>query len=229
MYIFEKLDLEFSQCNKLLVGSSNTVKTGTTIVAALAENGVVFGADTQSTFGPMKSDLSGDRGMSKVTKLTDKLAFSLCGQASAIAILTSYFKKFIAIYMRETGEVVTPNILAKNLRYQLQKQPVDSFAILIFGWNQVLNKPQLFGLWGDGFLEESAVLALGSGMPYALGHILPQYAKVTNKTIDSIKLIVKDTVRTAVQTDLYSGFCIDIGAISATTFEINRYPVVTPL
>lgn len=200
-----------------------TVKTGTTIVAMVADCGVVLGADLQGTLGPMKQALTDspaqykDR-FSKIFMVTKHIGFQLAGNASAGRIVHGYLTEFIHAYQRETHERITPYIVAKNWSYALLNNPSDAFITHIVGWNHETGKGEVYRVFGDGFIQPQAYVASGSGMPYAMAVLTSNYQSHKTADLTAIEQLVKNAVYTATAIDLYSGFGIQTVVLTEAGF-----------
>ena len=191
------------------------LKTGTSLVGIVCKDGVIMASDRQVTGG---SSLVIDKNFSKTNQVNDYIVVSWAGQVSGAQRLS----KLIAaeLKLKELRSKARPSIkqaanLVSSLAYSGIRQPSmvpDIVETFIGGFNED-GSCELYEVGADGSLIKiNDYLANGSGMPYILGLLERQFKKGMSVE-EGVKLAV-ECIKSSSQRDVYSGFGIDVFAIT---------------
>lgn len=190
------------------------LRSGTTIIGVVCKDGIVMGADRQSTAG----NIIVGKNVQKAIQINDYLVISATGLVADIEMQ----KKIIAAELR-----------LKQLRSK--KRPMVREAANLIGMmtykniRQMSMIPSIVGTLAAGFNEdgttelytiEPAGTAIkvedydanfGSGMPFILGLLEREYHKDID-TKKGVELVV-EAIKSSTQRDTGSGFGIDVFTI----------------
>ncbi|MAG02498.1 hypothetical protein CMI42_04115 [Candidatus Pacearchaeota archaeon] len=192
----------------------NFLKSGTTIVGVVCKDGVVMGADRQSTAG----NLVVGKNVQKAIKINDYLVISATGMVADIELQ----KKVIAAELRlkELRSKSRPTVreaanLIGMMTYRNIRQPsmVPSIVgTLIAGFNED-GSAELYSIEpaGTAMKVEDYDANFGSGMPFVLGFLEREYSE-NKDTKEGVKL-VEEALKSSTQRDTGSGYGMDIFVI----------------
>jgi 20S proteasome subunit beta 2 len=214
--------------------SGGTLKTGTTIVGICCKDGVVLGADTRSTGGPLVMD----KNKRKIHTVSSNIMACAAGTSADCDQLTrraGHFLQLVRIEKELAGEdelydpVVTAVTSLSNAVRECNARPVGrkTQAVIIVGGMDSTG-PGLFQLGAEGVPTRVTFGALGSGCTDALA-VLEQARRdwLKGAETSTVPLFVENvnvkdavaTVRRAVQAgilnDLGSGSHVDLCVITA--------------
>ncbi|XP_043939249.1 proteasome subunit beta type-9-like [Protopterus annectens] len=140
------------------------VSTGTTIIAAEFDGGVVIGSDSRVTAG----EAIVNRVMDKVCRLHDKIYCSLSGSAAdaqAIVDIISYQMELHGVHMGQPPLVRAAVTCVKDLCYKYKEEL--SAHLLIAGWDHKYGG-QVYGTLGGMMIRQQFAIG-GSGSSYIYG------------------------------------------------------------
>lgn len=191
------------------------LKSGTTIIGIVCKDGVVMGADRQTTAGHLVMS----KNTQKAVQINDYLITSGTGNASDIEMQ----KKIIAAELRlkelrgkrRPSVKEAANLIAmityKNIR-RLTMIP-SIVGTLVAGLNED-GSAELYTIEpaGTAMKVEDYDANFGSGMPFVLGLLERQYNKDINVE-EGVKLIV-EAIKSSTQRDIGSGHGIDVFTIT---------------
>ena len=193
---------------------NNILKSGTTIIGVVCKDGIVMGADRQTTAG----NLVMSKNTQKAVQINNYLVVSGTGNASDIEMQ----KKIIAAELRlkELKSKKRPSVreaanLIAMITYRNIRNPSMIPSIvgtLVAGFNED-DTTELYTVEpaGTAIKVEDYDANFGSGMPFVLGFLEREY----KKDIDTKKgvLLVTDALKSSTQRDTGSGYGIDIFTI----------------
>ncbi len=194
---------------------NSILKTGTTILGIVCKDGVVVGADTQSTAGTIVMNKDSE----KIKKINDYLIFAGTGMVSDIQM--SIKLAAAQLRLKELKAKSRPTVkqganLISTIIYQSIRQPqMLQFMVgsLIAGFNED-GTIELYSIDPSGSIKEikDYDANFGSGMPYVLGLLERQYKE--GLTIEEGIELAKEALKSSTQRDTGSGYGIDIFSIT---------------
>lgn len=182
--------------------------TGTTIMAAEFNGGVVLGADSRTTLGAYIANRVTD----KLTPVTAKIMCCRSGSAAdtqAIADIVNYYMEYKEIETGEEALVLSAAQKFKGLCYEYRDQV--SAGIIVAGYDDRL-KGQVYSVPVGGMLTRQEVSIGGSGSSYIYGFVDANYKPGMNEE-DCISFVVK-AVTLALNRDGSSGGVVRIASIT---------------
>ena len=205
------------------------LKSGTTIIGIVCKDGVVMGADRQTTAG----NLVMSKNTQKAVQINDYIVVSGTGNASDIEMQ----KKIIAAELRlkELKSKRRPTVkeaanLISVMTYRNIRQPTMIPSIvgtLIAGYNEN-GTAELYSIEPAGTVVkvDDYDANFGSGMPFVLGVLESEY----NESIDTEKGVelVKKSIQASTQRDTGSGYGIDIFTIKKDGIKHKVSQTITP-
>ena len=193
----------------------NVLKTGTSIVGIVCKDGIVIGADRQTTAG----NIAINKNTKKLVKINDYMAFAGTGQASDVRMM----KKLTAAELRlkELRSKARPRIkegahLMGMLAYNnIRKPQMVPFIAgsLVGGYNED-GSTELYTIEPAGTVTkvEDYDANFSSGMPYILGFLERNYEEDLSIK-DGIELAM-EALKSSTQRDVGSGYGIDVFSIT---------------
>ncbi len=190
---------------------NSILKSGTTIVGIVCKDGVIMGADRQTTAG----NLVMSKNTQKAVQINDYLVVSGTGNASDIEMQ----KKVIAAELRlkELRSKKRPSVkeaanLIGMMTYRNIRQPTMIPSIvgtLVAGINED-GSAELYTIEpaGTAMKVEDFDANFGSGMPFVLGLLEREYKEDIN-TEEGVELII-EALKSSTQRDTGSGYGIDV-------------------
>lgn len=195
------------------------LKTGTTTVALVCNDGIVLAADKRATSGYLISY----KKFEKIIKITDNIAVTVAGTVSDVQLLTKYIKAELNLKKIRTGREANvkeaANLLAALVYSNIRKLSLipGISHFLIAGIDQ--QGFHLYDLSPDGsIINVDDYVSSGSGSVMAYG-VLETLYKQSISVAEGIKLVAK-SINAAVQRDIATGNGIDI--VSITEDGIKR-------
>jgi proteasome beta subunit len=191
------------------------LKTGTTILGIVCKDGIVMASDRQVTAG---HSLVADKNFSKINKLNDYALIGWAGQVSGAQRLTKIMSA--ELKLKELRSKSRPQIkqaanLVSSITYSGIRQPSmvpDIIDIFLGGVNEN-GSCEIYEIGFDGsLLKIKDYASTGSGMPYVLGLLERQYKQ--GLSIEEGIELAKEALKASTQRDVYSGYGIDVYAIT---------------
>jgi len=187
--------------------------TGTSIMAAEFDGGVIIGADSRTTTGAYIANRVTD----KLTKVTDHIYCCRSGSAAdtqAIADVVSYHLNFHAMELGEQPLVETGAAVFRELCYNYR----DSLTagILVAGWDRKKGG-QVYSIPIGGMCVRQAVSIGGSGSSYVYGYVDANYKPGMSQE-DCVDFVTK-TLSLAMGRDGSSGGVVRLGIITPAGVE----------
>ncbi|XP_044744326.1 proteasome subunit beta type-6 [Coccinella septempunctata] len=187
--------------------------TGTSIMAAEFEGGVVIGADTRTTTGTYIANRVTD----KLTKITDRIYCCRSGSAAdtqAIADIVSYHLGFHGMELGEEPLVETSASVFQELCYNYRDSLMA--GILVAGWDK-RKGGQIYSIPIGGMCVRQKVSIGGSGSSFVYGYVDANYKPGMTKEA-CVDFVIK-TLALAMSRDGSSGGCVRIGVITKDGIE----------
>ncbi|KHO46365.1 MAG: proteasome beta subunit [archaeon GW2011_AR4] len=199
---------------ELLMNDEAILKTGTTTVGIVCEDGIVLAADKRATAGSLIASKKAD----KVHILNENIALTMAGTVSDAQLLMKYCTSEIKLKeLKGNREVLVKeaaNLMARMVYSNIRKMSmIPGVAHFIMGGKDSSGY-YLFDVFADGSIQLiDDYVSSGSGSVFALGVLDSAYEK--KLSVDAgIKLAAK-AVNAALQRDIYSGDGLDIVTITA--------------
>jgi len=191
------------------------VKTGTTIVGLIFKDGVVLGADTRSTEGPIVAD----KNCEKIHYIAPNIYCCGAGTAADTEHTTALISSQLELHRLSTNRqsrVVTALTMLKQMLFRYQGY-IE--AALVLGGVDVTG-PSLFTVYPHGSTDGLPYVTMGSGSLAAMAVFEAEYKPNLERT-EAIKLVQK-AVLAGIFNDLGSGSNVDITVITKSGTEILR-------
>ncbi|MEA3413912.1 MAG: proteasome subunit beta [Nanoarchaeota archaeon] len=191
------------------------IKSGTTILGIVCKEGIVMAADTQTSAG----NLVVNKNKKKVFSVNDYLVISGTGMVSDIQRVPKFLSaelKLSHLKSKKRPSVKQAASLLKNFSYQGIRQPStipQQAGFLLAGFNED-GTTELYSIEpaGSSMKVEDYDANFGSGMPYVLGLLERQWKP--NLTMEQGIELAKESLKSATQRDMGSGYGIDIFTIT---------------
>ncbi|KAK9765670.1 proteasome core particle subunit beta 2 [Basidiobolus ranarum] len=190
-------------------------KTGTTIVGVIFKDGVVLGADTRATEGPIVAD----KNCEKIHYLAPNMWCCGAGTAADTEFTTALISSQLELHRLSTGRearVVTAMTMLKQMLFKYQGH--IGAALVLGGFD--INGPQLFTIYPHGSTDKLPYVTMGSGSLAAMSVFESRWKKDMERQ-DAIEL-VKDAIEAGIFNDLGSGSNVDVCVIEKGTCEMLR-------
>ncbi|KAJ3118648.1 proteasome core particle subunit beta 2 [Phlyctochytrium bullatum] len=190
-------------------------KTGTTIVGCLYKDGLVLGADTRATEGPIVAD----KNCEKIHYLAPNMYCCGAGTAADTEFTTALISSKLELHRLATGRearVVTAMTMLKQMLFRYQGH---IGAALVLGGFDVTG-PQLFTIYPHGSTDKLPYVTMGSGSLAAMSVFESKWKD--GLTRDEAVELVKDAIEAGVFNDLGSGSNVDVCVITKGSTEYLR-------
>ncbi|KAJ7070317.1 20S proteasome subunit [Mycena belliarum] len=189
--------------------------TGTTIVGCLFEDGIVLGADTRATEGPIVAD----KNCEKIHYITESIRCCGAGTAADTEFTTALISSNMELHGLSTGRkprVVTAMTMLKQMLFRYQGHVG---AALVLGGVDATG-PHLFTIHPHGSTDKLPYVTMGSGSLAAMAVF--ECGWKPNMTRAAALQLVKDAIAAGIFNDLGSGSNIDACIITAAHTEMLR-------
>ncbi|KAF8452075.1 20S proteasome subunit [Boletus edulis BED1] len=189
--------------------------TGTTIVGCVFKDGIILGADTRATEGPIVAD----KNCEKIHYITESIRCCGAGTAADTEFVTATISSNMDLHALSTGRkprVVTAMTMLKRHLYRHQGQVG---AALVLGGVDVTG-PQLFTIHPHGSTDKLPYVTMGSGSLAAMAIFESSWQP--NMTREHALQLVTTAISAGIFNDLGSGSNVDACIITATGTEMLR-------
>ncbi|ORY85339.1 nucleophile aminohydrolase [Leucosporidium creatinivorum] len=189
--------------------------TGTTIVGCLFDGGIVIGADTRATEGPIVAD----KNCEKIHYISESIRCAGAGTAADTEFTTALISSNIALHALSTGRkpmVVTAMTMLKQMLFQHQGQ---IGAALVLGGIDA-SGPHLYTIAPHGSTDKLPYVTMGSGSLAAMAVFESSWTPKMSRqaAID----IVCEAIEAGIWNDLGSGSNVDVCVIEPEGTEMLR-------
>ena len=183
------------------------MKTGTTIVGCIYNNGVVLGADTRATEDTIAADLDCE----KLHYLAPNIYCAGAGTAADNDMITRLVSSELELQRLYTGSESRISHVESRLTKHLFRYQGHIGAALIIGGVDIKG-PQLVNISPYGNSMRLPFTTMGSGSLAAMAILETKYKD--NMTKDECVELVKDAIEAGIFNDLGSGSNVDIYVIT---------------
>lgn len=192
-----------------------SLKTGTTIAGIIYKDGVILGADTRATEGPIVAD----KNCAKIHYIAPNIYCCGAGTAADTENTTNIISSQLELHRLRTGRksrVTTANKMLKQMLYRYQGH---ISAALVLGGVDVTG-PALYSIYPHGSTDKLPYVTMGSGSLAAMG-VFEDGWKPEMSREDGCKL-VRDAIAAGIFNDLGSGSNVDICVITESGVDYIR-------
>ncbi|KAI9359570.1 nucleophile aminohydrolase [Zopfochytrium polystomum] len=190
-------------------------KTGTTIVGCLYKDGLVLGADTRATEGPIVAD----KNCEKIHYLAPNMYCCGAGTAADTEFTTNLISSKLELHSLQTGRqarVVTAMTMLKQMLFRYQG---NIGAALVLGGVDFTG-PHLYTIYPHGSTDKLPYVTMGSGSLAAMSVFESKWKDGLSR--DEAVELVKDAIEAGIFNDLGSGSNVDVCVITKDNVEYLR-------
>lgn len=193
----------------------NATKTGTTIVGVVYKDGVVLGADTRATNGPIVAD----KNCEKIHFIADNIWCCGAGTAADTENTTGMIATKLELHRMATKRTPrTATALTMLKRYLFQYQGHVSAALVLGGVD--CTGPSLYTIYPHGSTDKLPFVTMGSGSLAAMSVFETGYKDDLEE--DEAKDLVIEAIKAGIFNDLGSGSNVDVCIIRKDDVEMLR-------
>jgi len=179
--------------------AEEAVSTGTTIMAAVFDGGVILAADSRTSTGIYVAN----RTSRKISKVHDRIYVCRSGSAADTQALTGFVQQYFGLHAIELGKLPTVNTCAKLFQGLAYHNKDNLMAgLIVAGWDEEKGG-QLFSIPLGGSKIPVLHTAGGSGSSYIAGLIDATWKP--NMAKDECRNWIKKCVAHAMAVDGSSG------------------------
>ncbi|KAJ1997463.1 proteasome core particle subunit beta 2 [Coemansia thaxteri] len=190
-------------------------KTGTTIVGLIFKDGLILGADTRATAGPIVAD----KNCEKIHYLAPNMYCCGAGTAADTEFTTNMISSQLALHSLNTGREVRVVAAMTMLKQYLYKYHGHVGAALVLGGYDVTG-PHLFTIYPHGSTDKLPYVTMGSGSLAAMSVFESRWRPGMSRE-EGIE-VVKDAIEAGIFNDLGSGSNVDVCVITKGNAEYLR-------
>jgi len=185
-----------------------TVKTGTTICGVVFKDGVVLGADTRATGGPIVAD----KNCKKLHKMAPNMYCAGAGTAADCDKTTTMMESQLELLRLNTGRQVRVCAANRMLKQMLFRYQGYVGTYLVLGGVDATG-PHLYEVSAHGSTSKGPYKAMGSGMLAAMSVLENGWKKDMEE--EEAKQLVRDAIAAGIFNDMGSGSNVDLCIIKA--------------
>jgi len=187
--------------------SPKAMKTGTTIVGLTYKDGIVLGADTRATEGPIVAD----KNCEKIHYIADNIFCCGAGTAADTENTTELIASQLALHRMQTGRQARVVTACQMLKQMLFRYRGNISAALILGGVDIEGS-HLYTIYPHGSTDKLPYVTMGSGSLAAMSIFESEYRTDLNKE-EAMELVAK-AVTAGILNDLGSGSNVDVTVIT---------------
>ncbi|GAA5863603.1 hypothetical protein JCM1840_000074 [Sporobolomyces johnsonii] len=190
--------------------------TGTTIVGCLYDNGIVLGADTRATEGPIVAD----KNCEKIHFISDNIRCCGAGTAADTEFTTNMISSNIRLHELSTGRpplVATAMTMLKQ--YLFQHQGHVGAALVLGGIDPT--GPHLYTVAPHGSTDKLPYVTMGSGSLAAMAVFESSWQP--NMSRQAAIDLVCEAIEAGIWNDLGSGSNVDVCVIEGSRTEEGKW------
>ncbi len=185
---------------------------GTTTVALVGKDGVVFAADKRASMGYAVAH----KNAQKIFQISDFVGATGAGSVGDIQNFVNLLRVESNLYRIKSNQNLTVKslaTLASRILFSYRVYPY--FALFIVGGYD--EKPTAYSLDPFGGMNEDKFIATGSGMQVAYGLLEDQYHE--NMSVKDLKKLAARCIKAATQRDLATGDGISMAVITKDGYK----------
>ncbi|PWN93019.1 putative 20S proteasome beta2 subunit [Acaromyces ingoldii] len=189
--------------------------TGTTIVGCIFRDGVVLGADTRATEGPIVAD----KNCEKIHYISDNIRCCGAGTAADTEFVTALISSNMQLHGLHTGRkprVVTAMTMLKQRLFQYQGH--IGAALVLGGYDA--SGPNLFTVAPHGSTDKLPYVTMGSGSLAAMSVFESGWTKDMDRE-SAVQLVIA-AISSGIFNDLGSGSNVDVCVITKDQTDMYR-------
>ncbi|KAF9221039.1 20S proteasome subunit [Gyrodon lividus] len=189
--------------------------TGTTIVGCVFKDGIILGADTRATEGPIVAD----KNCEKIHYISESIRCCGAGTAADTEFVTASISSNIELHALSTGRrprVVTAMTMLKQYLFRYQGHVG---AALVLGGVDATG-PHLFTVHPHGSTDKLPYVTMGSGSLAAMA-VFESSWKPNMEREEALQLVTA-AISAGIFNDLGSGSNVDACVITPTRTEMLR-------
>ncbi|RKO90220.1 proteasome subunit beta type-7 [Blyttiomyces helicus] len=190
-------------------------KTGTTICGCLFKDGLVLGADTRATEGPIVAD----KNCEKIHYLAPNMYCCGAGTAADCDHTTKLLESKLELHRLQTGRksrVATALTMLKQMLFKYQGQL--GTALILGGFD--VEGPHLYTIYPHGSTDKLPYVTMGSGSLAAMAIFESRWKK--DMELEDAMELVKEAIYAGVFNDLGSGSNVDLCVIKKDSVDYRR-------
>ncbi|WFD37053.1 proteasome endopeptidase complex [Malassezia cuniculi] len=189
--------------------------TGTTIVGLIYSGGVVLGADTRATEGPIVAD----KNCEKIHYISESIRCCGAGTAADTEFVTKLISSNMQLHELSTSSrprVITALTMLKQ--YLFKYQGHVGAALVLGGYDK--GGPQLFTVAPHGSTDKLPYVTMGSGSLAAMS-VFESKWRPNMEEAEAIDLVVQ-AIESGIFNDLGSGSNVDVCVIRKDSTDMLR-------
>jgi 20S proteasome subunit beta 2 len=190
------------------------VKTGTTIVGLIFDNGVVLGADTRATSG----NVVADKNCEKIHRLAPRMYCCGAGTAADTEMTTRKIESQLELLRLNMGREVPVCVANRLLQQTLFRYQGYVSAALVLGGVDKFGS-HIYCIYPHGSTDKIPYATMGSGSLAAMSVFESGWRENLDEA-SAIKL-VRDAIAAGIENDLGSGSNVDINIIRHTEKNVQ--------
>uniref|UniRef100_A0A1L8DT14 Proteasome subunit beta n=1 Tax=Nyssomyia neivai TaxID=330878 RepID=A0A1L8DT14_9DIPT len=191
------------------------VKTDTTIVGVIYKDGVVLGADTRATEGPIVAD----KNCEKIHYLAKNIYCCGAGTAADTEMTTNSISSQLELHRLQTGRVVPVAAASSMLKQMLFRYQGHISAALVLGGVDNTG-PHIYCIYPHGSTDKLPYATMGSGSLAAMSVFESRWHADMGE--EEAKKLVRDAIAAGIFNDLGSGSNVDLCVIRKGSTEYLR-------
>jgi len=207
------------QRNEMLAAKGYPVpkatKTGTTIAGIVFKDGVILGADTRATAGPIVAD----KNCEKIHFLASNMYCCVANTAADTEKVTRMISSQLELHRLNTGKTV-PVCAANRLlkQYLFRYQGHIGAALVLGGVDN--SGPKLYTIAPHGSTDTLPYVTMGSGSLAAMAVFESRWKP--DLDLDEGMKLVRDAIAAGIFNDLGSGSNVDLCVITKSGADYHR-------
>jgi len=191
------------------------VKTGTTIVGIVYKDGVILGADTRATEGPIVAD----KNCSKIHYIAENIYCCGAGTAADTENTTNLISSQLELHRLQTERPSRVGTACRMLKQMLFRYQGQVSAALVLGGVDSTG-PSLYSIYPHGSVDKLPYVTMGSGSLAAMG-VFEDGFKPGMEKEEGCELVA-EAVRAGIFNDLGSGSNVDVCVITKEGVDYMR-------
>lgn len=200
-------------------------KTGTTIAGLIFDKGVVLGADTRATAGPIVAQ----KNCEKIHYISPNIYCCGAGTAADTENVTEMIASQLSLMRLNTGtQSRVVMALTRLKRYLFRYMGYVSAALVLGGVDS--SGPHLHTVWPHGSTSTLPYVTMGSGSLAAMAVFEKNYTRKEEINQKQAMELVQNAILSGINNDLGSGSNVDLCVITKdkTTFHRNIFKTQIP-